>query len=266
MNDARIGITAARRAAEQAALVQNLGGVPVVASALIADAPEPDEEIGPAVTRLIDEPFDVVVFLTGVGAKVIFDYARRHGRDAELRERLAGAQVVARGTKPRRALRALGVEVDVVVDPPVTTAVRDLVLGDVTAGRRYFVQGFGPEPVELTEPLRAAGADVVTLSPYAASLPDDPTAVADLARQAAAGALAAVTFTSVLAARQFVAIADDAGIDVDALNAAPTLIVTVGQVTRAALEDTGLRVDLEPETPRMGAMYQALAARLCRSD
>lgn len=262
MNGARIGITAARRAAEQAALVTSLGGVPIVGSSLRPDAPEPDAVLAPAIDAVLAEPVDVVVFLTGVGAGVIFDYARRTGREGEFRQRLAAATVVARGTKPRRALRAVGVEVDVVVEPAIVSRTRDILLEGDVAGRRFFVQGFGSDPVELTGPLRDAGAQVITLSPYAASLPDDPAPAAALAHGAAGGELAAVTFTSALAARQFVGIAEDAGVDAGALNDCPALVVAVGPVTRAALEGDGLRVDVEPDTPRMGAMYQALAAAL----
>ncbi len=262
MNGARVGITAARRAVEQAAIVTALGGVPVIGSSLRPDAPEPDAVLAPAVAAILAEPVDVVVFLTGVGAGMIFDYARRIGREQEFRDRLAASTVVVRGTKPRRALRAVGVELDVLVDPAVVTRVRDVLFDGEVAGRRFFVQGFGVDPVELTGPLREAGAHVITLSPYSASLPDDPGPAAALARDAVRGELAAVTFTSALAARQFVGIAEDAGVDATELNDCPAMIVAVGSVTRAALEGDGLRVDVEPETPRMGAMYQALAAAL----
>lgn len=262
MNGARIGITAARRATEQAALVTSLGGVPVVGPALRADAPEPDAVLAPAVADALARPVDVFVFLTGVGARVIYDYARRIGQEDAFLERLSAARVVVRGTKPRRILRSLGVRVDEMVDPPVATAVRDALMAGEVAGRRFFVQGFGPEPVDVTAPLTAGGAQVISLSPYAGSLPDDTAPAAGLARAAVGGELAAVTFTSVLAARQFVAIADAAGISAEDLDTSPALMVAVGPVTREALEAEGLRVDVEPETPRMGAMYHALAAAL----
>jgi uroporphyrinogen-III synthase len=251
VNGARVGITAARRAAEQAALVTALGGVPVIGPSLRSDAPEPDAVLGPSVDAILAGPVDVIVFLTGVGAGLIFDYARRHGHEDAFRERLAAATVVVRGTKPRRALRAVGVEVDVVAHPAVVTRVRDLLLDGDVAGRWFFVQGFAGDPVELTAPLRDAGAQVLTLSPYAASLPDDPEPAAELARAATRGELGALTFTSALAARQFVGIAEDAGVDTADLDACPALIVAVGPVTRAALEGDGLRVDVEPQTPRM---------------
>jgi hypothetical protein len=59
-----------------------------------------------------------------------------------------------------------------------------------------------------------------------------------------------------------VGIAEDAGVDTADFDACPALIVAVGPVPRAALEGDVLRVDVEPQTPRMGAMYQALAAAL----
>ena len=154
---------------------------------------------------------------------------------------------------------------DRVIDPPITTAVRDALLPEA-AGRRIVVQGFGPDPDVLVTPLRTAGADVVVVTPYASTMPDDTAPVAALAKEAAAGALAAVTFTSMQAVHQFVLIAEEAGVSADALRDSPALIVAVGPVTRQALLDEGIQVDVEPQTPRMGAMYQALAAHLAESD
>ena len=236
----------------------------MVGPALRPDAPKPDEVIAPALGWALAEPVDVFVFLTGVGARVIMEAAGRAGQEAALRERLAAARVIGRGTKPRRILRQLGVRVDESIDPPVVTGVRDHLLAEAVAGKRIFVQGFGPDPADLTEPLRLAGADVFGMSPYAGSLPDDTAPAADLSRAAVAGDLAAVTFTSAIAAHQFVAIADDAGMNAEDLNTSGALTVAVGPVTRDALEAEGLRVDVEPETPRMGAMYHALAIALRR--
>src|SRR5205807_4299250 len=70
MNGARVGITAAGRAAEQAALVRSLGGVAVLGPALRPDAPAPDDRLAPTLDRVLASPLELAVFLTGVGAEL----------------------------------------------------------------------------------------------------------------------------------------------------------------------------------------------------
>jgi len=244
--------------------VRALGGAPVLGPALRADAPAPDAAIAPALEAALAAPLDQAVFLTGVGAALTFSLSARLGREGDLRAALAGARVVARGPKPRRALRAVGVAIDWVVDPPRSGVIRDGLLARPVAGSRILVQGFGPEPEDLTAPLRAAGAEVLVLSPYAGAWPQDPGPARTLARAAAGGALDALTFTSAQAASQFAALAEEAGVDAGAIARAGVLIAAVGPVTRAALERAGLPVHVQPDPPRMGALYRALAAALER--
>jgi len=259
---ARIGITADRRAGEQAALVESLGGVPVLGPSLAADEPGDDEALAPHLERALAAPLDRVLFLTGVGASLTIELARRRGLEQRLREALAHAQVVARGPKPRRALRAAGVRVDRMADPPSAVLIRDELLREELGGRRVMVQGYGDDVEQLAGPLRAAGAEVVVIHPYTAGWPADPGPAQDLARQAAEGRVAAITFTSARSARQFAALAEDAGVGPAELRAGGALVASVGPVTRAALEAAGLRVDVEPARARMGALYHALAAAL----
>jgi uroporphyrinogen-III synthase len=262
VNGARIGITADRRAAEQAALVRALGGVPVLGPSLRADAPAPDARIARELDAALAEPIDSAVFLTGAGVDLTLAAAARTGREAALRAALAGARVLARGPKPRRSLRAAGVRIDWVADPPRMALVRHELMRNPPAGRRILVQGFGPAPDELARPLAAAGARVLVLSPYSAGWPADPAPAAQLARAAAAGGLAALTFTSAQAARQLVALAEADGIEAAELAAGGALVAAVGPVTRAALEAEGVPVHVEPASGRMGGLYHALAAAL----
>lgn len=264
MNGAVIGITAARRAREQAALVRSLGGRPVVGPALVADPPAPDAEVAPRLALALARPIDLAVFLTGAGARLADEVAARHGLRDRLREALRAARVVARGPKPRAALRELGIPVSWLVEPPRTSLIAERLGAEDLHGARVLVQGFGPEPEELVARLRAAGASVVVVCPYGAGLPADPAPAQALAMGAARGELAAVTFTSALAVRQWAALAEAAGVEVAALRLSPTLFVAVGPVTRQAMEEEGLRVDVEPATPRMGSMYRELAGRLER--
>lgn len=262
MNGARVGITAARRAAEQASLVRALGGVPVVGSTIDIDRAADDTVVLPPLALAAERPLDLAVFMTGIGARHLMGVASRGDLEEQWRGTLERARVIARGAKARRALRTLDVRVDALADPPDSTGLLAVLdPPSLPAGTRVAVQCAGLDEDPVVAPLRAAGAEVVTLHPYAIATPADDSAAVALARAAMDGDLAAITFTSANAVNGFAALADRAGLDAAAI-APGVLVVAVGAVTRAALEAHGVRVDVEPETPRMGAMYQALAARL----
>lgn len=262
MAGARIGITAARRAAEQAALVRSLGGEPVVAPTVDIDRPAPDAELAAALARLVAAPPDIVVVMTGVGIGHLLRAAERAGTLPDVLAALAAARVIVRGTKPRRVVREFGVAVDWMAAPPEGQAILARLRAEGIAGRRILLQCAGAEPDPITPALRAAGCEVTEVHPYAIALPPDAHPAADLARAAIAGELAALTFTSAQAVHGFTAIAERAGLDPGRLAAGGALVVAVGPVTRAALERQDLPVHVEPAIPRMGAMYRELATAL----
>jgi uroporphyrinogen-III synthase len=109
---ARVGITAHRRATEQARLVASLGGVPVMGRGIEADVPRRPATLADELRAVLAEPLDTVVFLTGVGARLVFEAAREAGIEDLLRDRLRLARVIARGPKPRKELRGLRQRVD----------------------------------------------------------------------------------------------------------------------------------------------------------
>lgn len=264
MNGARIGITGTRRATEQAALVRSLGGEPVHGPSVDIDVAVPDEDLRATIDALLAAPIDTAVMVTGVGTRHLVEAAVRQGLGDRVVASLRAARVIARGTKPRRVLRELGVPVAWTAAPPESRIIRDVLLGEPLAGRRILVQCAGGAPDLMIAPLRAAGAEVVEAHPYALDVPPDGQPAVDLAIAATRGGIDALTFTSAHAVHGFVALAERAGLDIAAIGAG-TLIVAIGPVTRDALIDNGLPVHVEPETPRMGAMFRATAAALARA-
>lgn len=258
MNGARVGITATRRAQEQAVLVRALGGEPVVGSCLGLDRAAALQALAPALERVTTAPPDIAVFLTGIGARHLVAVARAGGHGPALERALAGAEVVARGPKARRTLAGLGIEPAWTAEPAEARAIAARLLQRDLRGVRILVQCTGPEAEPLVETLAAAGADVTAAHPYRFGDAPDAAAARALAGAAVAGTVDAVTFTSALAAEAFADLVDDAG----GRPAERVLLVAVGPVTGAALRARGWRVDVEPAVPRMGAMYQALASRL----
>ncbi len=257
-----MGITAARRAPEQASLCRSLGLEPVVGPCIDVDRPVDDARLVAPIEEAVARPIDLAVFMTGIGARHVLGAAARHGLEARLAERLADATVVARGAKARNALRRLGVRVDHVADPPETAGIVALLEDMRLRGARALVLAAGPNPDEIGHILTGMGATTVQVHPYDIAAPPDDLPGVELVRAAARGGLAAVTFTSAHAVIGFAALAERAGVELDEVAAAGTMMASVGPVTTASLRDHGLPVGLEPETPRMGALYQALARTL----
>ncbi len=262
MNGAQIGITAARRADEQAALVRSLGGVPRHGPSVDIDQPVSDDVMGETLRLVLAKPFDTAVFVTGVGARHLLTAATRLHMIEPLLAALAGARVVARGAKPRSVLREFAVPVEWTASPAESRVIRDALLAEPLAGRRILLQCAGASPDAMIAPLREAGAEVVQAHPYEIDVPPDARGAIELAHDAAEGRLDALTFTSAHAVHGFVALAERAGVEIDAIASGGALIVSVGPITRDALLEHGLPVHVEPQTPRMGAMFHDLAAAL----
>lgn len=264
MNGRVVGITAARRATEQAALVESLGGVALVGPSLGLDTPVADDQIVPALRELLDTGFDVLVAMTGVGMRHLMAVAERIGLADRMRAQCADGLVLARGAKARRALRELGFAVAAIADPASSAGVVALVGDRVPAGARIAVQSaFSPgDPV--MDQIAALGHTVIPLHPYVIAPHAQREPALALATAAIEGRVDAITFTSANAVHGLAAICEHAGLDLTAIGPS-VLIVAVGEVTAAALRAHDLRVDLQPDTPRMGAMYQALAKRFDQS-
>ena len=111
-----------RRAAEMASLVERHGGVPVPAPALREVALDAGTPAALAFARgLAAGAFDVVILMTGVGARALADEVAPALDRAAFAAALSRAPLlVARGPKPAAALRELGVPGFVTVPAPNT--------------------------------------------------------------------------------------------------------------------------------------------------
>lgn len=242
--------------------MQSLGGVPVHGPSVDIDHPASDSVLCATLDQVLAAPLDTAVFVTGVGARHLLGAASRTDLLDPLLALLRAARVVVRGTKPRRVLREFAIPIAWTASPAESRVIRDALLTETLTGRRILVQCAGASPDVMIAPLRAAGAEVVAAHPYEIDAPPDARGAIELAQAAAEGRLDALTFTSAHAVHGFVALAERAGVSVTAIGATGALITAVGPVTRDALLEHGLPVHVEPETPRMGAMFHALSVAL----
>ena len=264
-----VGVTAARRAEEQCALLERRGAAVLLAPALrIVPLPD-DAELEAATRSLLARPPDLAVATTGIGFRGWIEAADGWGIGEELLEVLRPATVLCRGPKARGAVRAAGL-IDAWSPASESSAeVLEYLLDMGVEGKRIAVQLHGEPLPDVVEALRCAGAEVVEVPVYRWVAPVDIAPLDRLIDSVCSGAVDALTFTSAPAAASMLARSVELG-RADELVAAlrgPVLVVCVGPVTAAPLEAREIPT-IQPTRSRLGAMVRALEAeapRLARS-
>jgi uroporphyrinogen-III synthase len=119
----------------------------------------------------------------------------------------------------------------------------------------------GPSPT-LERGLAERGAEVRTIALYRWALPRDRRPLLALVDRLEAGEVDATLFTSQIQVAHLFAVAAEHG-HAERLLAAlntRTLVASVGPVCSRALAERGVRVGLQPQHPKMGALVAELAA------
>jgi len=162
-----------------------------------------------------------------------------------------------------KALRELGLRPSIVAPEPNTW--RELLAameaaGIPFAGWRVAVQEYGESNEEFLEALRERGCRVLPTPVYRWGLPEDLEPLRRAIAAVAGGRADAVLFTS---ARQVEHVLQVAGADGGEASLRAglerALVASIGPVCSAAMRARGLRVDVEPQSPRMGHLVRAAA-------
>src|SRR5215216_2894595 len=97
-----------RMAAEMARLIERYGGRPLVAPSM-REVPLTDNADALAFgARLIAGEFDLIIFLTGVGARSLFEVLSSRYPIDQMTSALSRTTLVVRGPKPAAALKSIG--------------------------------------------------------------------------------------------------------------------------------------------------------------
>jgi uroporphyrinogen-III synthase len=258
-----VGVTAARRADELAALLDRRGAN-VLHGPAIRIVPLPDDaELQAATESMIADPVDVVVVTTGIGFRGWVEAAEGWGLGTDLLRVLGKARVLARGPKAKGAVRAAGLVESWSPVSESNSEVLEHLLTSGVDGRRIAVQLHGEPLPHFVSSLSRAGAEVVEIPVYRWTLPADVTPLERLLDAVLAGAVDALTFTSAPAAASVLALAQRQGRGdalLDALRG-PVLAVCVGSVTAGPLVAAQIPV-LQPDRPRIGALARTVAVEL----
>lgn len=255
-----IVIAADRRAGDLASALERRGASVYRAPALSIVPNADDEELVRRTRELIDSPPDIVVVTTGVGFRGWMDAAHENDLAEQLHAALAHAQFVARGPKAHGAIQQAGFTADWVAESETAAEVGRYLRSASLAGKRVALQLHGAGADGLDEMLSANGADVASLTVYRWGPPPDAQIVRRSVREAGAGDIDAVLFTSAPGAMEWIRFAEhDAVLDDIRRRAASgrLLIAAVGPLTAAPLEQAGLRTTIA-ERGRLGSLVRCV--------
>ncbi|MEU9731929.1 uroporphyrinogen-III synthase [Streptomyces sp. NPDC048002] len=258
-----VGVTAARRADELAALLQRRGAGVLHAPALRIVQLADDGELLAATKDIVEQAPDVVVATTAIGFRGWVEAADGWGLGESLLDRLRGVELLARGPKVKGAIRAAGLTEDWSPSSESMAEVLDRLLEEGIDGRRIAVQLHGEPLPGFVEALRAGGAEVVGVPVYRWMPPEDLSPVDRLLDATVSRGLDALTFTSAPAAASLISRAEERGLLPELLAALNHDVVPacVGPVTALPLQAHGIDT-VQPERFRLGPLVQLLCQEL----
>jgi uroporphyrinogen-III synthase len=201
------------------------------------------------IERLIATPTNLVVFYTGEGVERLVGFARRADREAQFVAALARTPKLARGPKPRRALKALQLEPEYAATEPTTAGMIETANSIATPLQRVALQLYSPEQDrQLVDWFEQRGARVDAVAPYVYASSADDERVAALIGELEAGRVDAIAFTSKAQVQRLLELAGKRQLEAALRSGLKrTKVAVIGPVAAAELESLGVRIDAMPE-------------------
>ena len=251
-------------AQEAGRLIERHGGVAIMAPSMREVPLAENSAAFEFARRLLAGELDAVIFMTGVGAKALFEVLSGQYPQTSVVAALREVTTVVRGPKPARVLRAAGVEPTLEIPEPNTwrEVLAELARHTELAGKRVAVQEYGVSNRDLIAGLEARGAEVVLVPIYRWALPEDREPLHRALAAIASGDAEVALFTSATQVSHVLQVAEAQGCAPAMRQALGAMVVgSIGPVCSAALRERGLPVDLEPSHPKLGHLIKETAAR-----
>lgn len=269
LNGTRILILESREEAQFSKLLAEQGADVVQCPMFtIQDAPDP-APVEAWIRRAIDKPFDDLVLMTGEGLRRITKLARARQIDQAFVAALAKSRKFARGPKPGKALREIGLEAQQTTEKPTTEGVIEMLGKLDLRGRRLGLQLYpDKDHSALTGALAAQGAEVDTVLPYVYDSKAADANIVAAIDDMAAGRIDSIALTNLGQVRRLIEAAKAHGSEAKLREGFErTLIASVGPAVSGELAAHGLRTDISPADdayfmrPLISAMAVALGEK-----
>jgi len=238
----------------------------------IHDAPDP-APVEAWIERFIDKPCDDLVLMTGEGLRRLMKVARRIGVEQNVIAAVGKARKFARGPKPGRALREIGLEPQMTTEKPTSEGIAEMLSRVDLGGHRVGLQLYPDRDHSvLIGAIIAQGAEVDAVLPYVYDAQAADANIVNAIDQMAQGRIDAIALTSSGQVRRLIEVAQTHGSEArlrDGL--ARTPIASVGPVVSDELKSHGLHTDIYPANnayfmkPLISAMAAALGKTAPRS-
>src|SRR3981189_3027859 len=231
----------------------------------IHDAPD-SAPIEAWIRRFIEQPCDDLVLMTGEGLRRLMKVARRIDRERDFVGAAGKARKFARGPKPGRALREIGLEPQMTTEKPTSEGVAEMLSRLDLKGHRLGLQLYpDKDHSALIGAIKAQGAEVDTVLPYVYDAQAAEANIVTALEEVAQGRIDAIALTNLGQVRRLVEVARTRGCEArlrEGLDRTP--IASVGPVVSAELKSHGLRTDIYPANDAffMKPLISAMAAEL----
>jgi uroporphyrinogen-III synthase len=256
-----------RKGKEIATLIANQHGVPLVAPAMREVPLEENPAAFAFAEELLAGRLDAVIFMTGVGTRTLMEVLKTRYPQETIVRALSQLLAVPRGPKPVAVLRELRVPIGAMVPEPntwreVLTTLDQQPQGFLLENRRVAVQEYGVTNAAFLDELRKRGAQVVRVPVYRWALPVDVAPLRKALRSLVEGGAQVVLFTNAMQVESLLQIASEENLQERLLRAFEHCVVgSVGPTCSEALAAHHIRVDVEPEHPKMGVLVHEAAQR-----
>ncbi len=244
-------------------MIEKQGGVATVAPSM-REVPLEDNH---AAFEFADELFagrvDVLVFLTGVGARALLEVLETRSSRESVFTAWEKCIVVVRGPKPLAVMREWNVRVDHRVPEPNTwhELLKTLTDNIDLAGKTVAVQEYGEPNPELYDELQRRGAKVLPVPVYRWAFPEDTGPLFAAIDAIIAGEFDVLLFTSAHQVANLLEAAEQLGKKDAWMNAARDCgIASIGPTASEKLQSVGLPVHVEASPPKMGQLVRVAVA------
>jgi uroporphyrinogen-III synthase len=252
-----------RRAPEIEKLIRTQHGIPFVAPSMREVPLDHNPQALAFADRLFRGEFDMVILLTGVGARYLNQVIESRWPTGAFADALKRVSVVVRGPKPMAVMREWGVPVAAMAPEPNTW--REVLAVVPKAGKRIAVQEFGRRSHELRDALTAGGAEVTSVPVYQWELPVDLEPLREAARRLTAGEFDVLLLTAGVQMEHLLLIAAELGLEKSLRSQLKRIVVaSIGPATSETLADLGIVPDFEPSHPKLGFLVGEAASQARR--
>ena len=252
-----------RRAKEMAELIRRYGGDPIVAPSMREIPLSENHAALDLLPQLEAGKFDLLILMTGVGTRTLNEALRTQFPQERIVAALRRTMLVARGPKPVAVLKELGLDPAITAPEPNTwrEVLATLSSRMDLSGKRIAVQEYGIPNPQLVAALESLGASVEPIPIYRWALPEDLGPLRAAMQKVLRAEADMALFTNGAQVEHLFKVAADDKADGGLRIALQKIVVaSVGPVCTQVLEQFGLKADLEPAHPKMGALIAESAA------